>query len=165
VQNTVCFKWMLTDAGCFTCKDRKKKCDLVYVYDQVSGTTKCTTCRKHGIRCDLERPTEWAVDPAQKQAQQLERKMQVKLGKRKSREESDSSSVVRDRSMTLQSEEEFNSLPVVYPSIEGPRLQNQSHQKSWHIIKPLAEPLRRGAFTAIRGGKGGSKKSRSEPGR
>jgi hypothetical protein len=164
VQSTICFKWMLTEAGCFTCKDRKKKCDLSYAYDQVGGTTTCTTCSKHGIRCDLEQPTERVADLAQKQAQQLERKMQAKLGKRKSREESDSSSVVRDRSMTRQSEEEFNSPPVAYPSIEGPRLLDQSHQEPWHIIRPLVQPVRRGTFTAIRGGKGGSRRSRSELG-
>lgn len=106
--------------GCFTCKDRKKKCDCIYAYDQVTRTTKCTACRKHNIRCDLEQPPEWLANPMQKQAEKLERKRLVRLGKRKSTAESDSSDVVRHRSFTLPSEEDINSRPAVYPSIEKP---------------------------------------------
>ena len=153
----------LIQAGCFTCKDRKKKCDCNYIYDQISRTTKCSTCMKHNIRCNLHQPVEWVVDPVQKEAEQLERKMQLKSRKRKSRgsrEESDSSDVFpRDRSMTLPLQEEFNSHPGVYSSIER-SLNTQPHQGSWHIAEPLADSVRRGTFTATRGGKGGSKKPR-----
>ena len=68
---------MLTEAGCFTCKDRKKKCDCRCAYDQVTRTTKCATCRKLNIRCDLEQPPEWAANPMQEQAERLERKRLV----------------------------------------------------------------------------------------
>ncbi len=44
---------------------------------------------------------EWAKDASQVMAQQLERKRMVKLGKRKARDESESSNTVaRGRSMT-----------------------------------------------------------------
>ena len=152
----------LSELGCFTCKDRKKKCDCVYTYDQVSRTTKCSACMRHNIRCNLHQPEGWVVDQAQKEAEQLERKMRVKLGKRSrgSREESDSSGAfARDRSMTLPMQEEFTPSPGVYRSIERPS-NPLPHQGPWHMSGTMADPVRRGTFTATRGGKGGSKKPR-----
>ncbi|PMD33385.1 hypothetical protein L207DRAFT_535414 [Hyaloscypha variabilis F] len=73
--------------GCYTCKDRKKKCDCVYNFDEVSGTQKCNTCRRVGIPCDMTAP-DWAHDPVQREIQQRERKRLVKLGKRKASDES-----------------------------------------------------------------------------
>lgn len=125
--------------GCFTCKDRKKKCDCLYALDETSGSHKCNTCIKHGIPCYMDQPTGWAADPEQKQAQRLERKRLVKLGKRKSREESDSSGIMsRDRSMTLVSQEPSVSHPAIYPSIERP---TNGQSESLHMTGQPSEQV------------------------
>lgn len=141
----------LTWVGCFTCKDRKKMCDSIYVYDDVHKMDKCTTCMKHNIFCHPERPLQWIEDPMQKQEEQLQRKELVKLGKRKSRESSDSlDQSMRARSPALQSKEGFSSHPTVSPPIEPP-WQNHNTGDS------LVTSVQRGSFTAIRGGRGLSK--------
>lgn len=137
----------LTCLGCFTCKDRKKMCDSIYVYDDVHKMDKCTTCMKHNIFCHPERPLQWIEDPMQKQAEQLQRKELVKLGKRKSRESFDSlDQSIKARSPTLESKGGFSSHPTVFPSIELPW---QNHNTS----DAIATSVQRGSYTAIRGGR------------
>jgi hypothetical protein len=88
---------------------------------------------------------EWAHNPVEREIHQREWQRLIKLGKRKSRDESESDG--RDRSMTYGPAE-----PALYRSIEtnmegiGQRQPGES---------PV--PVRRGAMTAIRGGRGGSK--------
>jgi len=137
--------------GCYTCKVRKKKCDCTYIFDETSGTQKCNTCLRVGYHCDITEP-DWAHDPVQRELQQRERRRLVKLGKRKSRDESESSgSASRDRSMTIVPDS--GRQPSIYRSIETP-MEGLSSQLT------TQPPVRRGAFTAIRGGKGGFKHPR-----
>jgi hypothetical protein len=95
--------------------------------------------------------TQWEVKEKQ------QRKMLVKLGKRRAREESNSPEIMhRDRSMTLVPQEPSLSHQAIERSIEGPvEGQSQSLRMIEHL--PEAARLPRGKYTAIRGGKSGSK--------
>ena len=131
--------------GCYTCKDRKKKCDCAYVFDETSGTQKCNKCLSWGIPCYTTEPQ--FKDAAERKMHQQERKRLIKLGKRKSRDEPELS---RDRSMT------FGPEPAnpqrVYHSIE-----TSAVGLGLRAVEESPAPVRRGTMTAIRGGKGGSK--------
>ncbi len=135
--------------GCYTCKYRKKKCDCAYVFDETSGTQKCSTCLRVGIRCDTTEP-DWARDSVQRESQQYERE-RSKLGKRKSRDESESSgTAARGRSTT-----------IVVADYGHQPASPHSMEKHIEQITQAPVPVRRGPFKAIRGGKGGSMHMRS----
>ncbi|KUJ18609.1 uncharacterized protein LY89DRAFT_500033 [Mollisia scopiformis] len=105
-------------SGCYTYKECKKKCDGVYTFHEVSGTRKCSTCIRVGICCDLTEP-EWAHDPIQREMYQRQRMALVKLGKRKSRGESESwGAATRDQSVMVGVA--GGRQPKVYRSIETP---------------------------------------------
>ncbi|KAK0120220.1 hypothetical protein ONS95_011626 [Cadophora gregata] len=70
--------------GCYTCKDRKKKCDTEYFWDQPTQASTCIECNRQGIECHMKKP-DWADDPVQVMLREEERKL-ILLGKRKSRD-------------------------------------------------------------------------------
>ena len=95
-----------------------------------------------------------AHDRVQREIQQRVRKGLVKLGKRKSRDLSESSGTAsRDRSTTIVPADSGRQ-PSIYRSIETP-LEGRSSQ----LMTQPSIPVRREKFTA-RGGKGGSKHAR-----
>jgi hypothetical protein len=102
------------------------------------------------------------VDPEQLNFQRQERKNAIKSGKRKSRDESESlGRASRARSSTL-THEFYNSSPYVQQPVEK-GLAYESVYDDYGSDGPeddqikIAAPSRRGKFTAIRGGKNGSK--------
>jgi hypothetical protein len=88
-------------------------------------------------------------DPREKEIYRMERQRLIKLGKRKSRDESESDG--RDRSMTYGPAEQ----QTVYRSIETPAEGLASRAGGDSPV-----PGSRGTFTATRGGRGGSKHAR-----
>jgi hypothetical protein len=92
---------------------------------------------------------DWARDPVQREIQRCERRMLVKQGKRKSRDESESSGIAsRDRSTTL-APADTTRQPAIHRSIETP-MEGPSSQ----LMTQTPIQVRRGTFTATRGGEG-----------
>ena len=99
---------------------------------------------------------DWAKDPQQAEAQKRDRSLAIKLGKRKARDESESSSSARARSTTLQPSgflvNQVNQAGL-YQSVEGDEVRFLGESSS----------MARGKWTAVRGGKHGSKHHHFKP--
>ncbi|PMD29102.1 hypothetical protein L207DRAFT_263481 [Hyaloscypha variabilis F] len=133
--------------GCFTCKQRKKKCDCSYSVVATTGSQTCSTCKHHGITCYVTEP-DWFNDSERRKAHLEEQKRRLRL-KRKSRDESVSSGrTSRDRSATIRPTELSMHQSSVLRSIEN----EFSEHHTGSMNRPPAHP-RKGM--AIRGGRGG----------
>jgi hypothetical protein len=110
----------------------------------------CATCLRRGIKCQISKPKS-IKDKETLKAYRIQRKDQIKLGKRKVREESESSGTIsRDRSMTV-NPDSGTFVANVRPSIEA--------RLDVYDAEPMGGLARR-PWTAVRGGKHGSKHSK-----
>jgi hypothetical protein len=142
----------LTLPGCFTCKQRKKKCDCSFSFIGTTGSQTCNTCNHHGITCYMTEP-DWANNPEQRRAYIDEQKRLLRL-KRKSRDDSVSSErTSRDRSATVRPTEFSMHQNSVLSSIENEFTDHHQGSRDGPPVSP-----RKGM--AIRGGRGGFKRPR-----
>lgn len=133
--------------NCYICKLEKERCNCSYTPSETTKASNRSAPSRRGKENHINNPIRGRVIKPYR----LQRKEQIKLGKRKEREESKSPErMSRDRSMTLRPD--FNeSVPSIRPSIE-------SMQDAYNA-QPVAARLGR-PWTAVRGGKHGSKHSR-----
>ncbi|KAH7346272.1 hypothetical protein BKA65DRAFT_273914 [Rhexocercosporidium sp. MPI-PUGE-AT-0058] len=135
--------------GCFTCKDRKKKCDTEYSPHEITRALTCAECERQGIECFLEKP-DWADDPLKVKLRQEQRRQLIKLGKRKSRdlEGEGSGSGMRGRPGEREMRINFGG------DLENSDLGRVNHTESGSSGSPVQRRVV-GKGKAIRGGLGG----------
>lgn len=137
--------------GCYTCKDRKKQCNVDFSIHEVTGLLTCGECELKAIECILEK-SDWADDPEKVKLSQEQRRKLMKLGMRKVRnvEGEDSDTKTGEKSGESGRERRF----IFWDDIENID-QWRGHSMELGSSPKIVQNRALGKEKAIRGGLGG----------